>query len=218
MSDGKNTSSTRTFLYLACGIIVVVLVGVWTFKNFNFNRRYTVGQAIDSLNGVQVYYNGGVSNVTGRNLTEDNYNLGLKYQCVEFVKRYYYEHLHHKMPDASGNAKDFFDATLPDSTINPKRGLTQYRNPSTTMPAPDDLLIFSGSALNSYGHVAIIARVTENEIEIIQQNPGPYSPSREKLPLETINGKWHIRSERILGWLRKEAVEKSTSIIKSIKK
>ena len=37
MSDSKNTSSTRTFLYLACGIIVVVLVGVWTFKNFNFN-------------------------------------------------------------------------------------------------------------------------------------------------------------------------------------
>jgi len=209
MSDSKNRSSTRTFLFLACGIIVVVLVGIWTFKNFNFNRRYAVGQAIDScLNGVQVYYNGGVSNVTGRNLTEDNYNLGLKYQCVEFVKRYYYEHLHHKMPDASGNAKDFFDASLPDSTINPKRGLIQYRNPSTTMPAPDDLLIFSGSALNSYGHVAIIARVGENDVEIIQQNPGPYSPSREKLPLETINGKWQIRSERILGWLRKEAVVK----------
>jgi hypothetical protein len=61
-----------------------------------------------------VYYNGGVANVVGRNVSVDGYNLGLKYQCVEFVKRYYYQHLGHKMPDTYGHAKDFFDRNVAD--------------------------------------------------------------------------------------------------------
>jgi len=47
-----------------------------------------------------VYYNGSVGHVSGRNLVPDGYNPGLKYQCVEFVKRYYYQHLNHKIPDS----------------------------------------------------------------------------------------------------------------------
>jgi len=59
-----------------------------------------VGEKVDSLNGVYVYYNGSVGHVSGRNLVPDGYNPGLKYQCVEFVKRYYYQHLNHKIPDS----------------------------------------------------------------------------------------------------------------------
>jgi hypothetical protein len=70
---------------------------------------------VDTLNRVKVYYNGGVSNSEGRNLTQEVYNIGVKYQCVEFIKRYYYEHLHNKMPDNYGNAIDYFDTTLKDS-------------------------------------------------------------------------------------------------------
>ncbi|MFA0963395.1 hypothetical protein AB9P05_16445 [Roseivirga sp. BDSF3-8] len=50
--------------------------------------------------------------VSGRNLTPDGYNLGLKYQCGEFMKRYYYLHLNHKMPDSYGHARDFFNPSL----------------------------------------------------------------------------------------------------------
>ncbi len=49
-----------------------------------------IGSIIDEFNGVAVYYNHNVGNVSGRNLAPDGYNLGLKYQCVEFVKRYYF--------------------------------------------------------------------------------------------------------------------------------
>ncbi len=52
------------------------------FKNFEF------GDVIDTFNSVNVNYNGLMSTVKGRNVTPDGYNLGLKYQCVEFVKRY----------------------------------------------------------------------------------------------------------------------------------
>lgn len=58
--------------------------------NLNPNLEHTVGEQIDDLNGVAIYFNGGVNTVEGRNLTPDGYNLGLRYQCVEFVKRYYF--------------------------------------------------------------------------------------------------------------------------------
>lgn len=163
-----------------------------------------MGQKIDSLNGVFVYYNGGVDNVTGRNITVDCYNLGLKYQCVEFVKRYYYEYLKHKMPDTYGHAKDFFSATVSDGQKNTKRNLTQYTNPSATQPKINDLLIFDGTTFNKFGHVAIVSHVAENEIEIIQQNPGPFAKSRVILSTEYKNKKWEIKNERVLGWLRKD--------------
>lgn len=178
--------------------------GLWTFKKFNFNTDFFVGQQIDSLNGVFVYYNGGVDNVTDRNTTKDGYNLGLKYQCVEFVKRYYFERFDHKMPDSYGHAKDFFDNTLADGQKNGKRNLTQYSNPSQTKPKVDDLLVFEGTTSNKYGHVAIVSNVMEDEIEIIQQNPGPFGKSRDSFRLEMEDGKWKVENNRILGWLRKE--------------
>ena len=46
--------------------------------------------------------------------------------------------------------------------------------------------------------------VKESEIEIIQQNPGPHSNTRETFTLENKNGKWKIKNKRILGWLRKD--------------
>jgi surface antigen len=195
---------TKRRTYLLIGLLLFLFSGIWAFKKFNFNSEYTVGQPLDSLNGVYVYYNGGVNNVTDRNLTADNYNLGLKYQCVEFVKRYYYEHFKHKMPDSYGHAKDFFDAELKDGQKNEKRDLTQYSNPSTSKPKIDDLLIYSGTIFNRFGHVAIVSNVTNNTIEIIQQNPGPFSKSREVFSIIEKDGKWIIDNNRILGWLRKE--------------
>ena len=189
-------------------LLYFLLVGVGCFVVYkgllriNFNQSYEVGQALDSLNGVVVYYNGAVDHTEGRNTSLDNYNIGIRYQCVEFVKRYYYEHLHHKMPDSYGHAKDFFNEEIPDGQLNKQRNLIQYRNGGVTQPFVDDLVVFAPTVFNSYGHVAIVSGVTENEIEIIQQNPGPFGKSREKFALvKTANG-WKIANERILGWLR----------------
>ena len=189
---------------LIISVLALGYAGLKVVKKINFNQGYKVGQPLDSLNGVKVYYNGGVDHVLERNVTKDNYNLGLKYQCVEFVKRYYYEHLNHKMPDAYGHAKDFFDPKVKDGEFNAKRNLVQYTNPSKSKPQFGDLVIFSGSVLNRFGHVAIISKVSEDEVEIIQQNPGPFSSSRENFTLETQKGNYKIDNDRLLGWLRKE--------------
>ncbi len=80
-------SSRLIAIFIA--LVVLSWVIYLTFTKFNLNVKYTRGQKIDSLHGVYVYYNGKTQNVSGRNLV-NGYNLGLNYQCVEFVKRYYF--------------------------------------------------------------------------------------------------------------------------------
>ena len=183
-------------------VLTLLILGVYKIKKGGLNFSNETGDAIDSLNHVVVYYNGDVSHVQGRTVV-DGYNVGLKHQCVEFVKRYYLEHYNHKMPDSYGHAKSFYQTHLSDGKVNKQRNLTQYNNPSKTSPKIGDLIVFEGSTFNKYGHVAIISNVSEKTIEIIQQNPGPYAPSRENIKLNSKDGKFKIEGKRILGWLRK---------------
>lgn len=158
-----------------------------------------IGTKIDEFDGVAVYYNGPLGNVSGRNAGPDGYNIGQKYQCVEFVKRYYLEAKGHKMPDTWGHAKDFFNPDLPDGALNPARGLTQFKNGGKSRPEPGDLLVMGG---NKYGHVGIISAVGEGYAEMVQQNPGPTEPSRIRMDLVEKGGGWTLQNKRVLGWLR----------------
>ncbi|MBI1835655.1 MAG: CHAP domain-containing protein [Flavobacteriia bacterium] len=183
-------------------ILIITLFGCFFLnKKLNVKSKYKQGQKIDSLNHVLVFYNDGMNSTSGRNLTVDNYNLGLKYQCVEFVKRYYYEYYHHKMPNSFGNAKDFFNPTLNDGALNKDRNLIQFSNGSKKKPQIGDLLVLDATSFNQFGHVAIISDVTADEIEIIQQNT---SHSRDYFDCYHQNNKWFIDNDRILGWLRKD--------------
>ena len=159
------------------------------------------GDEIDSFNGVIVYHNDGVNNTYGRN-TVDGYNLGLKYQCVEFVKRYYYERFNHKMPETYGHAKDFFDHSVKDGALNAARNLLQYKNEGRSKPQVDDLLVMHGGSgiLQQYGHVAIVSAVGKDYIELVQQNMGA---SRMKLPLVERGAVWYVDNTAVLGWLRR---------------
>lgn len=183
-------------------IIVLVIAAGIGIKLVYFYAPYEIGEPIDSLNHVQVFYNGSTSNVLERNTTSDNYNLGLKYQCVEFVKRYYYEFLQHKMPDSYGHAKDFFNPVIADGQLNPQRNLLQFTNGSKSQPKVNDILVLDKSRTNPYGHVAIISAVEGGYIEIIQQNAGKYATSRDIMELIQEDGKWVIKNDRVLGWLR----------------
>ena len=159
----------------------------------------SIGDKVDSFNGVYVYYNGNIGHVLERNIGKDGYNIGLKYQCVEFVKRYYYQFYKHKMPDSYGHAKDFFNKKLSDGALNQARNLRQFSNPSSSKPKVGDIVIFDGHLGNPYGHVAIVSDVSDESIEIIQQNPGPTAPSRENITMTYVNGRFELESG--LGWL-----------------
>jgi hypothetical protein len=161
-----------------------------------------IGKVIDSYKGVSIYYNGNnFSRVEGRNIGPDGYNFGLKYQCVEFVKRFYYQAKNHKMPNTYGHAKDLFDKSLPDSAFNSKRGLTQFRNVREYKPQVDDLLIYDGYPGNKFGHVAIISKVGDDYVELVQQNMG--KESRKRINLVYFEPYWTVADYHVLGWLRK---------------
>ncbi|NUF26427.1 CHAP domain-containing protein [Gilliamella bombicola] len=187
------------FLFLLLSILSYYILYSCAFANVEINNPQ-IGKVVDEFNGVKVYYNGSINNVSGRNIAKDGYNLGLKYQCVEFIKRYYYQRFNHKMPNSYGHAKDFFDPLVADGKINRQRNLLQFHNGSPTKPQVDDIVVLNWS---SYGHVAIISKVTDTEIEIVQQNPGPNASSRATFPLMFKNGIWTIKIAGALGYLRK---------------
>jgi ABC-type multidrug transport system fused ATPase/permease subunit len=188
----------RLTLLAACVLLPLTALVVYAAATrINPNSQYAVGEQLDELNGVAIYYNGGVNTVQGRNLSQDGYNLG-----VEFIKRYYFERHNHRMPDTYGHAKDFFDPRVSDGSLNAKRGMQQFTNGSAEQPQAEDLLVFAPSLLNRYGHVAIIASVDNGTLQIAQQNPGPFGSSREDLGLTQREGRWYIEQSRVLGWLR----------------
>ncbi len=156
------------------------------------------GTKIDSYKGVAVYSNGSnFMSSHGLSYSEDGYYYGYKWQCVEYVKRFYYEKLGHQMPDGAGHAKYFFNPMLEQGDFNEQRGLTQYQNGGNISPKEDDLLVFNDGV---YGHVAIISEVEDGWIEVIQQNS---EVSRERYKLKKKNGNYYIEGERQpAGWLR----------------
>jgi hypothetical protein len=187
---------------LAIVVAILALPGWKVARSHNINPARRVGMEIDRFQGVPVFYNGGVDHSSGRSLAPDGYNFGQKHQCVEFVKRYYYLRLRHRMPDTYGHAKDYFDPSVADGGDNPTRGLTQYTNGSRAGPRVGDLLIFSPSFFNRYGHVAIVSEVGEDGVEIIQQNTGPFGDPRDRLALRREIDHWSYADKRVLGWLR----------------
>lgn len=157
-----------------------------------------VGTKIDEYKGIAIYSNGkNYMSSHGLNFSEDGYYYGYKWQCVEFVKRFYYEKLGHEMTDGAGNAKYFFNPMLSQGEYNDQRGLIQYENGGDNKPQADDLLVFDDGA---YGHVAIISEVGDDWVEVVQQNS---EVPRERYELEVLNGKYTISGEKKpAGWLR----------------
>lgn len=182
----------RRILFGAC----ILLVGIAALLAWNARR---VGRALDSYRGVPVYDNGLLFfRSYGRHYSPDGYYYGQKWQCVEFIKRFYYEAKHHKMPDVMGHAKSFFDAAIPDGALNARRGLVQYRNGSTEKPRRDDLLVFNDT---KFGHVGIVTDVGKDSIEIVQQNI--LGRTRQGLSLVASNGHYFVTApRRPAGWLR----------------
>ena len=189
-------------------VLLAALLGLRFSKQINWNPSRSITQPMDSLDGVVVYYNGGVGQSHGRNTAPDGYNIGIRYQCVEFVKRYYLEHYDHKMPDSYGHAKDFFDPNVQDGAFNPARGLRQFKNGGRSIPQHGDLLIWRPSMWNPYGHVAIVIQFKDSpkadldSVQYIQQNPGPFGSARESVKCIRQKDGFRLDDERILGWLR----------------
>ena len=171
-------------------------------KDTLVEKTYEIGDTVDSFNDVVVYYGGTDYTAShGLHYGEDGYLIGQKWQCVEFVKRYYYQKLDHQMPNVYGHAIHFFYEGLAHGALNVDRGLYQYQNSKDDQPQVEDLIVFD--TRSAYGHVAIVSQVEKDSIQITQQNM--VGLSREWLPIKKIKDNFIVgrKGDRPIGWLRK---------------
>jgi len=165
-------------------------------------KNLVIGEVIDEYRGIPVYYNGSPYESQGRHVSPGGYNYGMKWQCVEFVKRYYYNRLKHEMPDTYGHAKDFFNRELRDGDFNSQRNLYQFINGGVFKPEADDIVVYQG---DDYGHVAIITEVGEDYLMLIQQNVG--TATRHKIPFAKHNNHYYIMNKNVIGFLGRRTYE-----------
>ncbi|MCB9033976.1 MAG: CHAP domain-containing protein [Chitinophagales bacterium] len=159
-----------------------------------------IGDVIDTYNGVDVYYNGvDYLKSQGRHYAKDGYYYGQKWQCVEFIKRYMYDAHQHKFPNGMGHAYSFISLLYNQGELNKERGMYQYYNDDNVKPKVDDIMVFPYS---EYGHVCIVTKVTDNSVEVIQQNI--IEGTRATYPLTYKNGRYSVGDnfKRPAGWLR----------------
>jgi surface antigen len=158
-----------------------------------------VGEIVTTYRTIPVYSNGDNYTLSyGKHFSENQYYYGQKWQCVEFVKRFYHDAFNHRMPSVWGNAMGYYDPTVLHGKMNKDRGMFQFKNGGATSPQPDDLLVFDFAP---YGHVSVISAVRENEIEVVQQNIA--GKPRQTYTLEKKDGLFTIVAKsKPLGWLR----------------
>ncbi len=168
-----------------------------------FNKKvctHQIGAETLTYRGVPIHENGtDTDHSHGKHFSPDEaYYYGQKWQCVEYVKRFYDQALNHRMPHVWGHAKDYFDNTLAPGQLNTKRNLIQFKNRGGIAPEVDDIVVFSDTR---FGHLAIITAVLPNAVEVVQQNIA--GKPRQTFRLKRHNGLFHIDRPRLPdGWLR----------------
>lgn len=169
--------------------------------------RFSIGRKIDDYKGVKIFYNGlFMVDGQGKHYSKEGYYYGQKWQCVEFIKRFFYEIYGHQMPNVMGHAISYFNSNIPDGLLNEERGLIQFHNGSRVPPKEDDLIVFNNT-MSRFGHVAIVSKVDNDEVEIVQQNQ--ILNTRKILKLLNKDGCYFLGegTDTAAGWLRLEQLE-----------
>ena len=128
----------------------------------------------------------------------NGYFSGLKWQCVEFARRYLIVSDKISFQEIE-TAEDIFRLNyffnLSDNTLIP---IKKYVNGSMVLPHVGSLLIWSKSNELQFGHVAIITSINPKYIVIREQNWD--IKNNRKLKLKYKNG-YYIIEKNILGWI-----------------
>ena len=128
-----------------------------------------------------------------------------KYQCVEYVKRFYTSAMDVKHEwDGTGDAITYYNKAN-------DKGLISYPNGGSVAPKPDDILVFGvkNDGSGTAGHVAIITEVGDDYVKIIEQNYNRNN-ANATLTLRNESKNYSIPPRRvkediyrpILGWCR----------------
>lgn len=159
------------------------------------------GTYLGQFNTVAAFSNGGgcLSNCTS---TINGVYIGEKWQCVEYVRRYYYTIFNTDLASLYLGNAEFWYAN------GPRMGLTQYVNggEQRVSPQPGDILCSEGG---TNGHIAIVKGVSNGKVYTVQQNfQNEPSDTDKALTLTINNGRYVIGNMDsnlpVTGWLRKQ--------------
>ena len=140
-------------------------------------------------NGVVAYCNSSKYNHIDHYL--DGLPTGKKWQCVEFVRRYYMQ-IHSLTFPSVADAYEMMKLTeFIDINTHQSYPCTFY-SPTESTPQKDDIIILKHE---EYGHTAVIVAVQGSQIRIAEQNWDPWVAPHYSRELS-------VNDPRIIGWLR----------------
>lgn len=147
------------------------------------------GSIYGYIGNTAVYSNGPTYGSSSYNSVE-GYSTGLRYQCVELCRRFYFQYYGKKM-GADANAKDFFSKC---SSWN----MTAFANGGVMAPKPGDILCYNEKAGGGMGHVEPIVEVGPDYVIVVRQNvyPSTHVGQRYSRQGNTIN------VANLQGWIR----------------
>lgn len=127
--------------------LLLVITGLFLLVSVSVAEADPWNTYLGSFNDVYVYSNGYVSYFSNKTNSVNGYVTGYKWQCVEFVNRYFWLKFGKKI--AGGHAKTYYaNASI--------KGLNRAPNGGTDKPRVGNILVSEGG---TYGHVAIIRSV-----------------------------------------------------------
>lgn len=121
---------------------------------------------------------------------------GVKYECVEYARRYYMHVFGLTFKDVDNATDLFLLRTMTDIETNKRIPIKMIKNTFHELPEPGDLIIWKADGpYKVTGHVAIAVRsLGASTVQVAEQN-GPTENGLRNV---------HIHHPRIIGWLRIE--------------
>jgi surface antigen len=209
IGEFENFSSERVHVDLESGPGIFNEISAAAFKtllsnarNSDFETEIKKGIVVGSLDGVPGYFNGlQVGADYGSNFASNETYLGLKWQCVEYIRRYYFKvfGIYLKF---TGNAKMWKIAGVADGARAPasKHGLLQYNylDGFSVKPQRGDIIVWTAG---DFGHVAIVGTATDDVISLAQQNVNKVI-FRSDVELQKSGDRWKIKGSEPAALLR----------------
>jgi hypothetical protein len=118
---------------------------------------------------------------------------GIKYECVEFARRYYIQKFHVTFPQVE-NAYELFDLKyVIDLRSKKKIRVHVIPNSDRVLPEPGDMIIWKPEGqYHTTGHVAIMKEIVNRSIVTIAEQNGKTSSGHRNI---------RIHHPGILGWI-----------------
>lgn len=170
-------------------------IGYTTFVEVPLVGPMFHGRVLGAYRGHYLYMH--IDSVRGK--------YGLEYQCVELINRYYVEELGYRNLTRTGHADSYLWSAK-------RKGLIAHMNGSSSKPQLDDILVFDiGNNDGQVGHVAIIIKVTDDEVCFVQQNFFYKNKPvvHDCLPMQQFEGGWYVTTIKtkkdyppVAGWSR----------------